>query len=212
MIPGGKPGRSLGADAVEARRPSQPRGRGQVPVGPEPDRMPVRFGRQRADEGQAEPLPPMIRVNHQLPGDVRPCCARRGVQVGVAHRPAVHGQDQITVQARAFGGSGAFGGPGGGSVVAQVQQHGLGQRRHPVGGPRRLRHRQDTGDLGRGEPAGGDRACSHAQRVMGAGHPAGIVARAPAAGRAPLRCPSSARSPWPRPARSGRSFLPGTKR
>ena len=60
-----------GTEPVEAGRPGQPGRRGQVPVRPEPDPVPARPGDQLAHEGQAEPVPPVQRVDDQLAADLQ---------------------------------------------------------------------------------------------------------------------------------------------
>ena len=55
-----------GAEALETRHPGQPGGRGQVAVGPQAQRVAARRGGELADQGPAEPLPPAVRVDHEL--------------------------------------------------------------------------------------------------------------------------------------------------
>ena len=60
-----------GAEALESRGPGQPGGRGQVAVGPEPKRVAARRRGELTCQGPAEPLVPVVRVDHEFAAHAR---------------------------------------------------------------------------------------------------------------------------------------------
>jgi hypothetical protein len=121
-----------GPEALETHAPGQPGGRGQVAVGPEPQRVPVGLRGKLAGQGPAESVPSAPRMDHELAGHVRFGRGGQRIQVGVARDLAACGEDEITARLRVRAGTGIRVG----AVVTQVQHDVLGQRLHAVGQPR----------------------------------------------------------------------------
>ena len=82
-----------GAETVEARRPGQRGGRGQVAVGPEAEHLAAGRGGELTGQRAPESLPPPLRVDHELAGHL--ALGRRRIQVGVARDLTVRGDDIV---------------------------------------------------------------------------------------------------------------------
>ena len=202
VVPAGRRGWSSGApqrpahlpqraEALEAGRPGQPAAAGRSPWAQSRTRCPPASAISSRTQGQAEPVAPVPRVDDQLAADVQAGVPGR-VQVRVTGDLLVHGQHQVTPRGRV--------GAGARRVVAQVQQHVLGERRHRVGGGRGRGQVQDPGHLGRGEPAAGDRPVRHGPQV---------TAPAPRRGRrSRARCPGLPRRSGPAPRGRARPVRP----
>ena len=185
-----------GAEALEARGGGQRGGRGQVAVRPDPQRVAARRGGDARPPGPGRAPAGGGRVDHELAAHlgVRVRIARR-VQVGVARDLAVHGEDEVDAPARQRPVPDR-------AVVAQVQQHVLGQRRHAVGGRaglHQVRGPQVTWAV-----------VSSARVIRRLGHRAGSASGAPARAPRSARCGPGALAGTL--ARSARSPLTGTNR